>query len=168
MERLDAIPIRGDCKIWIYRYYVIPAIFFQLAVNNIPPTTISKIQAMATHFLKKWLRLLRCATLSILFHPNVLNLPYLPHSQEKAKLNLLTTVTSSPDPKIKELLSSLLNMHHSLGVSPTCITVFQAARVLIKVLASCQPDQKAAEPCFSMKGLTVHLMMELQCCKLFK
>jgi len=43
MERLDAIPIRGDYKIWIYRYYVIPAIFFQLAVNNIPPTTISKI-----------------------------------------------------------------------------------------------------------------------------
>ena len=64
MERLDAIPIRGDYKIWIYRYYVIPAIFFQLAVNNITATTISKFQAIATRFLKKWLRLPRCATLS--------------------------------------------------------------------------------------------------------
>ena len=42
----------------------------------------------------------------------------------------------------------------SLGIPP-CGHRAREQGILIKVLASCQPDQKAAEPCYSVEGVTV-------------
>ena len=43
----------------------------------------------------------------------------------------------------------------SLGIPP-CGHRAREQGILIKVIASCQPDQKAAEPCYSVKGVTVN------------
>ena len=43
----------------------------------------------------------------------------------------------------------------SLGIPP-CGHRAREQGILIKVFASCQPDQKAAEPCYSVEGVTVN------------
>ena len=42
----------------------------------------------------------------------------------------------------------------SLGIAP-CGHMARERGIVIKVYASCQPDQKAAEPCYSVEGVTV-------------
>ena len=42
----------------------------------------------------------------------------------------------------------------SLGIPP-CGHRAREQGILVKVFASCQPDQKAAEPCYSVEGVTV-------------
>ena len=42
----------------------------------------------------------------------------------------------------------------SLGIPP-CGHRAREQGILVKVFVSCQPDQKAAEPCYSMEGVTV-------------
>lgn len=80
LQRINDCPVRGDYKIWIYRNYLVPSIYFQLSVNKFSKSFISKLQGKVTKYLKQWLRLPRCSTLAILFHPDVLKLPYIPHT----------------------------------------------------------------------------------------
>ena len=97
LSRIDISPIRGDFKVWMYQNFLTSSLLFHLAVNNVSSSQIKKLQ---TRSLKKWLRLPRSATLSLLFHSQVLNLPYLPHSIEKAKMKCPSIVSSSLDPAI--------------------------------------------------------------------
>ena len=56
--------------------------------------------------IKRWLYLPKCCTLSSIFHPEVLNLPFLPHYQESAKLvSLVSSVETSKDPLVKECVA---------------------------------------------------------------
>ena len=124
LQRINNSPIRGDYKIWIYRNYLVPSIFFQLSVNKYTKSFISKLQAKITKFLKSWLHLPRSSTLSILYHPDVLKLPYIPHTLEKAKLKCLSTITSSLDPAVSELQNCADIVRNSLSVPNTCLEVF--------------------------------------------
>ena len=47
--------------------------------------------------------------LASLFHPEVTNLPYLPHTHKKAKLRLLAQVYVSQDTRIQDLQSLILS-----------------------------------------------------------
>ena len=105
LKSIDERPIRGEYKIWIYKAYLTPSIRFNLTVDRISQSIVSKIQTKITSYLKKWLSLPRCATLSSLFHPDVLNLPYIPHEHEKAKLRLLASASLSSDANINSLES---------------------------------------------------------------
>lgn len=116
---IDDCPIHGDFKVWVYRNFLVPSLFFHLSVNLFNASAINKMQAKATRFLKKWLHLPRCATLSILFNPDVLHLPYLPHLIEKAKLKCLTSITSSLDP-LTDIVQQSLCIPHS------CVSLFSA------------------------------------------
>ncbi len=86
-----------------------PSLTFNLTVERIPKSAISKLQTRATCLIKRWLNVPRCATLVSLFHPEVTNLPYLPHTHEKAKLRLLAQVYVSQDTRIQDLQSLILN-----------------------------------------------------------
>ena len=35
LSSIDTSPIRGDFKVWIYRNYLAPSLFYHLAVNNV-------------------------------------------------------------------------------------------------------------------------------------
>ena len=100
-------PIRGEYKVWIYKCYLILSVLFNLTVDRISPATSKKVQSKITSHLKKCVELPQCATLASLFRRDVLNLPYLPHQLEKAKLRLL----ASP------LLSSDHNIHSLVGLT---------------------------------------------------
>ena len=103
LDKIDRLPIRGEFKVWIYKSYLVPSLTFNLAVDVISAPTIKKIQSKATSYLKRWLKLPKCATLASMFHPGVCNLPHLPQAQEKAKHRLLAQVRISPDQNLREL-----------------------------------------------------------------
>jgi hypothetical protein len=113
VNKIDIRPIRGEYKVWIYKCYLIPSVLFNLTVDKISMAATNKVQSRMASYLKKWLKLPRCATLSSLFHPDVLNLPYLPHQLEKAKLRFLATISMSSNLNINSL-ASLINDPQSL------------------------------------------------------
>ena len=59
LTHLDCAPIRGEYKIWIYRRYLVPSLHYKLAVNAVAKTTINKMNATATKYIKRWLGLTR-------------------------------------------------------------------------------------------------------------
>ena len=53
LQALDARPIRGEYKLWIYQHYLAPSTHFYLAVNPTSANAIKKTEACATKALKK-------------------------------------------------------------------------------------------------------------------
>ena len=83
LNEIDQRPIRGEYKAWIYKFYLVPSLLFNLTVYHIPQSTIKKIQTRATSVLKRWLRIPRCATLASIFHPDVTTFPTYPMSRKR-------------------------------------------------------------------------------------
>ena len=77
LTHLDRAPIRGEYKIWIYRRYLVPSLHYKLAVNVVAKTTINKMNATATKYIKRWLGLIRLTSVAIIHHPAVLDIPFL-------------------------------------------------------------------------------------------
>ena len=67
----DSLPICGEYKLWIYRNYVISLLRFHQCVDAVSSWSISKLESIATCFLKKWLNLPRSATCVVLYYPGV-------------------------------------------------------------------------------------------------
>ena len=109
MQRIHERPIRGEFKVWIWKNYLAPSLHFLLMVDIIPESSILTIQKKITKFIKKWLNLPRCCTLATIFHPMVLNLPFLPQARECAKLSMIVSIGQSKDPLITECISLLNN-----------------------------------------------------------
>ena len=78
--------------------YLVQSIDFFLSVNNIPSTTISKMQGMDMK-IRRWLT--RSTTVAVIHHPDMLGVPFLPELQTKAKLTYLSSVFPSDDPVIQ-------------------------------------------------------------------
>ena len=119
LEKINVRPIRGEIKLWILQYYLIPAIHFQLMVNNIQQTTIATLENRIMKLIKKWLKLPRNATRAIIHHPSVINLPTISYQKNKAKLALLSTLTCSTDPAILELSSLIASQSYLENVGIT-------------------------------------------------
>ena len=49
---LDESLVRNEFKIWIYKNYFLHSIRFLLTVHELPPSSLQKLDAMATKFLK--------------------------------------------------------------------------------------------------------------------
>ena len=129
LQKIDNTQIRGEYKTWILNYYLLPSIHFHLMVNVIPKSQIYSLQRTLTRTLKKWLNLPRCVTPSILFHPNGLNLKFLPTFHEEAKMSLLSTVYHSSDPQVLECLPSLQDPSYQKAsfLDPKAVSIFQEA-----------------------------------------
>ena len=80
-----------------------------MCVDAVSRGTISKLESIATRFLKKWLNLPRSATRVILYYPGVC-CPSISHVSREAKLSLLACVSASSDLRLQEL-----NLHLRLG-----------------------------------------------------
>ena len=68
MSATDVLPVRGDYKLWPYRNYIVSVVRFHLSVDAVTKCTITKMENMATCFLKEWLSLPRSATYAILYY----------------------------------------------------------------------------------------------------
>ena len=107
----DSLSIRGEYKLWIYRNYILSLLRFNLCVDAVSPSAISKMESMATRYLKKWLQLPRSSTRVILYYPGIC-CPSVSSVSREAKLNLLSCVSASSDPQLQEL-----GIHLHLGQS---------------------------------------------------
>ena len=128
LNQINQRPIRGEYKAWIYKFYPVLSLFFNLTVDHIPKSTINKPQTRASSFLKCWLNIPKCATLASLFNPEVAKFPHLPHVHEKAKLRLLASVHVSKDLNLKEMQSLISDP--ALGkrecIPPGCLNILPA------------------------------------------
>ena len=102
--RKDDFANQGKYKTWILNH-LLPSLHFHLMVNDIPKSHVYSLQRLLTRMMKKGLHLPHCTTPSVIFHPNSLDLKFLPLFLEEAKMSLLTMVT-----------------HKSLSASPLCRT----------------------------------------------
>ena len=87
------------------------------------------------------LNLPKCCTLASIFSAEVLNLPFLPHYQESAKLSLVSSVENSRDPMVKECVALLFNPEFiAQNQFPSeCPSLLQMARESISQLTeSCK------------------------------
>jgi len=93
----DILPIHGEYKLWIYRNCIICLLRFHLCVDA---GTISKLQSIATCFLKKWLKLPRSASRAMLYYPGVCY-SSVSHVSREAKLSLLSCISATSDLRIQ-------------------------------------------------------------------
>ena len=130
LQALDARPIRGEYKLWIYQHYLAPSMHFHLAVNSTTSSSVHKMEALATKALKKWLKLPRNATQAILYHPDVLNVPSCDSLKTKAKLSFLVAIDHSTDHLIQELkpLLSVPVIQNGLDITPQCNSILVSAK----------------------------------------
>ena len=138
ITQLDKRPIRGEYKLWIYRHYLAPSLNFFLAINTITKHVLTKMEAMATKMLKKWLNLPRNATKAILYHPSLLNCPQVSYLYLKASLGYLAALESSNDSTITELLPLLdsKKLRRSLGFPSECFDILEAGRNSVSSIPS--------------------------------
>ena len=86
------VGLRPEYKVWIYRNYILSIIRFHLTIDCIGPSTITKMENLATKYLKRWLRLPRSATRVILYYPGVCSLS-ISLTVKNCKLSLLANVS---------------------------------------------------------------------------
>ena len=75
---------------------------FHLSVDAVTPGAISKIENMATRYIKKWLSFPISATHAILYYPG-LCCPSISQVSRQAKLSLLCCISATSDTSLQEL-----------------------------------------------------------------
>ena len=91
---------------WIYWNYILSIIRFHLTVDCVGPSAITKMENLATKYLKQWLHLLQSAYRVILFYPGVCS-PSISLTVKHCKLSLLVNISQSSDPMLQELALQL-------------------------------------------------------------
>ena len=96
-----------EFKVWIWKNYLAHSLRFMLMVDPVKESVLVKIEKKVTKYIKRWLNLPRCCTLATIFHPDVLNLPFLPQLGEQAKMSMIMAIELSKEKHIQECLSLL-------------------------------------------------------------
>ena len=86
-------------------------------------------------FMKQWLNLPHNCTPATVFHPDVLDLPFLPYFKESAKLSFILAIERSVDPLITELRQSLLTPNYQ-DVSEVVFDALSAAKASVSNIKS--------------------------------
>lgn len=147
VKNIDNRPIRGEFKIWILKNYLAPSLYFQLMVDLISENALATLQCKLTKFIKRWLNLPQCCTLATVYHPEVLNFPFLPHCRKQAKLSMVGALEFSSDPTIKECLTLLKDPEFlkRLDIPSDTCTIIEAARESICSITKTAIKRKAKE-----------------------
>ena len=96
-------------------------------------TSIQSTQSSMLKFMKQWAR--NCTPATV-FHPDVLDLPFLPYFKESAKLSFILAIERSVDPLITQIRQSLLTPNYQ-DVSEVVFDALLLLRLLY--LPSSQP-----------------------------
>ena len=108
LQRIDDCPVRGEYKVWILKNFVTSVLHFHIAVERLSTSSTASFQSLILKSVKRWLNLPRNCTPGTVFHPDVLDLPFLPHFKDSAKLSYILAIERSMDPLIVELRHSVL------------------------------------------------------------
>ena len=138
LEILDQTHIRGEFKLWIYKRYLCPSFNFSMAVDSIPEAAIKKMQGVSLRKIKHWLNLPRCFTTSALHHPNIIDIPALSDLHTKAKITLLSSISTSKDSFIQEIVPILTDEQYckSQKIDLTIVELVHKARSSVSTISS--------------------------------
>lgn len=138
LENLDQTKIRGEYKIWIYKWYLVPSFLFALSVDSLTDSVIKKMQAAALRKVKSWLNLSKSFAASALHHPNLIDIPELMELKTKAKLMYLASITTYWDPLIKEIVSNATYEKYtdSQKIPSSCIQLLAKAKSSVASITS--------------------------------
>ena len=147
VKNIDDRPIRGEYKIWILKNYLAPSLHFLLMVDLISDSVLASLQRKLTKFIKRWLNLPRCCTLAAVYHPEVLNLPFLPQCRERAKLSMVSALEFASDPAIKECLILLKDPEFlkRIDIPKDTCTILESARESISSTSKTAIKRRAKE-----------------------
>ena len=67
MAKVDAIPLKGIAKTWLYNNYVMTFITWPFIIYDFPPSFVNTITAIVKRYLKRWLHLHKTARPELLF-----------------------------------------------------------------------------------------------------
>ena len=133
LSEIDRCLIRGEYKSWILKHTLAPSVHYYLSIHDILEGTIQKLHSKVNNLTKKWPGLPRSSTQAVLYHPDVLDLPFFSHFRLRAKIDYLRATSTSNNPLLKELASCLsINLPDSCP--PQCLNLLQAARTSISAL----------------------------------
>ena len=154
VKNIDNRPIRGEFKIWILKNYLAPSLYFLLMVDLISENALATLQRELTKFIKRWLNLPRCCTLAAVYHPEVLNLPFLSYCRKQAKLSMVGALEFSSDPTIKECLTLLKDPEFlkRLDIPRDTCTILEAAHESISSITKTAIKRKAKEILYQHQG----------------
>ncbi|CAJ1061376.1 hypothetical protein ROHU_018794 [Xyrichtys novacula] len=75
LKRIDQSYLPGKFKVWCYQFTLYQRVMWPLKMCEITATTVTKLDAKANNYIKKWLGLPRCLSDAALFGRNALQLP---------------------------------------------------------------------------------------------
>ena len=127
LEKIDLAPLSYKYKLLIFRCSLPAIIGWFLKITSIPPSFVSRIlEASSTQFLKKWLKMPRCANPSPLYPSSSggLALPSITTMHKSLQATKLAALSLSQDPIVRELASRHLTRHqHHHGPAETVLDV---------------------------------------------
>ena len=118
MEKIDRCPLSSKYKLLIYRRALPAKIGWILKITNMPPSFVSRIlEACCTRFIKKWLRMPRCANPASLYLSSPsggLGLPSISTMHKSLQATKLASLSQSRDHIVRDLASKHLagHQHH--------------------------------------------------------
>ncbi len=90
LSKIDASQLPGKYKVWCYHFTLYPRVMWPLKLCEVTSSAVSRMEAKANSFIRKWLGLPRCFSAAGLYGWNSLQLPLksitLGYRQEKARL----------------------------------------------------------------------------------
>ena len=124
IKKIDCAPLSSKYRLMIYRRALPAEIGLILKITDMPPSFVSRIlEACCTRFLKKWLKMPRCANLNSLYlYPSFvgLALPSITAMHKSLHVSKLAALSQSRDPIImRELASRYIAKHQNSGPAET-------------------------------------------------
>ena len=109
LEKVDATLVSRQQKLKLYKLAICPRLTWELSVNSFALSWLeSKLQPIATKYLKKWCGLAKSADTGCMFLPKEhggLNLPSLTTIYKKLQVTKAVAYTSSRDPLVRAIAS---------------------------------------------------------------
>jgi len=124
LQNIDNCSIRGEYTVWILKNFLTSILHFHIAVERLSVSTITAAQSSILKFVKRWLSLTCNCMPGTVFHPGVLDLPYLLHFQNSGKLSYVFATEHSVDLMIVELCLTSVPQ----GVSDDVFDALSAAK----------------------------------------
>lgn len=90
LSKIDSTQLPRKHKVWCYHFTLYPRVMWLLKLCEVTSSAVSRMEAKANSFIRKWLGLPWCFSAAVLYGQNSLQLPMksitLGYRQEKARL----------------------------------------------------------------------------------
>ena len=100
LTNVNGTLIRNEYKVDIYKRYIIPSLKYLLTVHDLNKSTLTQLDNIAMHFLKKWLGVPKCATRTVVHYPRALDIPSLSSVYNTCHATALTNAVLKGEEKV--------------------------------------------------------------------